>query len=157
MLLDSVQVKLNRDTESMVVTQAVRTVLEEAPAHLLSYLLDYFLLQVQSNDLMYKAPYHASPALDLAWRTGNTHAITHKPLRLGCGDMHSIVIWTDSCHLFGVTSEYYLDRNPDVLAKDSGRTSYIQPIKLDDVIALAYRQDGHGLVLRVAVCVKKTQ
>ena len=75
-LLDSVQVKLNRDTESRVVTQAVRTVLEDAPAHLLSYLLDYFLLQVQSNDLMYKAPYHASPALDLAWRAGNTHAIS---------------------------------------------------------------------------------
>ena len=92
MLLDSVQVKLNRDMESRVVTQAVRTVLEAAPAHLLSYLLDYFLLQVQANDLMYKAPYHASPALDLAWRAGNTHAISHKPLRQGCGDMHSLVI-----------------------------------------------------------------
>ena len=39
-LLDSVQVKLNRDTESRLVTQ-VRSVLE-APAHLLSYLLEYF-------------------------------------------------------------------------------------------------------------------
>ena len=52
MLLDSVQVKLNRDAESLVVTQAVRSVLEEAPAYLLSYLLDYFLLQVQSNDMV---------------------------------------------------------------------------------------------------------
>lgn len=51
-LLDSVQMKLNTDTESQVVTQAVHSVLEEAPVHLLSYLLDYFLLQVQSNDMM---------------------------------------------------------------------------------------------------------
>ena len=71
--------------------------------------------------------------------------------------MHSLVIWTDSCHLFGVTSEHYLDRNPDVLANDTGRTSYIQAVKLDDVIALAYRQDGHGLVLRVAICIKKNE
>ena len=156
-LLDSVQVKLNRDTESRVVTQAVRTVLEAAPAHLLSYLLDYFLLQVQSNDFMYKAPYHASPALDLAWRAGNTHAISHKPLRQGCGDMHSLVIWTDSCHLFGVTSEHYLDRNPDVLANDAGRTSYIQAVKLDDVVAVAYRQAGRGLIVRVAICIKKNE
>ena len=56
--------------ESQAVTEAVRTVLEAAPAHILSYLLDYFLLQVQSNDLMCKAPYHASPALDLAWENG---------------------------------------------------------------------------------------
>ena len=156
-LLDSVRVKLNRDTESQVVTQAVRSVLEEAPAHLLSYLLDYFLLQVQSNDMMYKAPYQASPALDIAWRAGNTHGLTHKPLRQGCGDMHSMVVWTDSSHLFGVTTEYFLDRNPEILAKDTGRTSYIQPIKLDDVIALAYKQDGHGLVIRVAICVKKNE
>ena len=50
-----------------------------------------------------------------------------------------MVVWTDSHHLFGVTSEYYLD------AKDSGRTSYVQPIKLDDVIALAYRRNGQVL------------
>ena len=143
MLLDSVQVKLNRDAESLVVTQAVRSVLEEAPAYLLSYLLDYFLLQVQSNDMMYKAPYQASPALDLAWRANTTHAVAHKPLRKGCGDMHSLVIWTDTCHLFGVTSEHYLDRNPEILAKDTGRTSYLQPIKLDDVIALAYTEEVH--------------
>ena len=90
---------------------------------------------------MYKAPYHASPALDLAWRAGNTHAISHKPLRQGCGDMHTLVIWTDSCYLFGVTSEHYLDRSPEVLAHDTGRTSYIQAVKLDDVLALAYRWD----------------
>ena len=143
--------------ESRAVTEAVRTVLEAAPAHILSYLLDYFLLQVQSNDLMYRAPYHASPALDLAWRAGNTHTISHKPLRQGCGDMHTLVIWTDSCYLFGVTSEHYLDRSPEVLAHDTGRTSYIQAIKLDDVLALAYRWDGRGLVIRVAICIKKTE
>ena len=71
--------------------------------------------------------------------------------------MHTLVIWTDSCHLFGVTSEHYLDRDPEVLAHDTGRTSYIQAIKLDDVLALAYRLDGRGLVVRVAICIKKTE
>ena len=155
-LLESVQVKLRRDVESQAVTEAVRTVLEAAPAHILSYLLDYFLLQVQSNDLMCKAPYHASPALDLAWRTDNTHALSHKPLRLGCGDMHTLVVWTNSCHLFGVTSEHYLNSDPEELAYDTGRTSYIQPVKLDDVLAVAYRSGGSGLVIRVAICIKKT-
>ena len=96
---------------------------EEAPAHLLSCLLDCFLLQVQSNAMMHKTPYQASPGLDIAWRVGNTHEITHKPLRQRCGDLDSMVVWTDSSHLFGVTSEYFLDKNPEILAKDKGCTS----------------------------------
>ena len=70
--------------------------------------------------------------------------------------MHSLVIWTDSCHLFGVTSEHYLDRNPDVLTTDAGRTSYIQAIKLDDVVAMAYRQAGR-LLVRAAIIIKKDE
>ena len=102
---DLKRVQLNTTTESQIVTQAIRSVLEDAPIHLLSYLLDYFLLQVQSNDMMYRAPCHASPKLDLAWRTGNTYPAS-EPVRLGCGDMHQFVVWTETHHVFGVTSEY---------------------------------------------------
>ena len=157
-LLESVQVKLRDETwRARRSLRLLEQSLKQPRLHILSYLLDYFLLQVQSNDLMYRAPYHASPALELAWRAGNTHAISHKPLRPGCGEMHTLVIWTDSCHLFGVTSEHYLDSDPEELAHDTGRTSYIQPIKLDDVLAVAYKSDGRGLVVRVAICIKKTE
>lgn len=70
--------------------------------------------------------------------------------------MHQFVVWTETHHVFGVTSEYYLNRNPQLLAGDTGRTSLIQPMKLDDVIALAYKGDGDGLVIKVAICVRET-
>ena len=68
-----------------------------------------------------------------------------------------MVVWTQSHFVFGVTSEYYLNRDPQLLALDTGRTSYIQPMKLDDVVVLAYKQQGHALALRVAISVKKNE
>lgn len=81
-LLDSVHVQLNTSTESQIVTQAIRSVPEDAPIHLLSYLLDYFLLQVQSNDMMYRAPCHASapchPPPSSTWHGAQgTHTLHH--------------------------------------------------------------------------------
>ena len=65
------------------------------------------------------------------------------------------MIWTEVHHLFGVTSEFYRERNPQLLAEDTGRTPFIQPVKLDDVIALAYRGEGGGLLIKVGIIVKK--
>ena len=66
------------------------------------------------------------------------------------------MIWIETHHVFGVTSEY-LKRSPQELAKDKGNSSFIQPIKLDDVIALAYKLDDDGLAIKVAVCIKNNE
>ena len=42
------------------------------------------------------------------------------------------------------------------MATDAGRTYYIQAIKLDDVVAISYRQAGRFFV-RVAVIIKKNE
>ena len=64
------------------------------------------------------------------------------------------MIWIETHYVFGVTSKYYLKRSPQELAKDKGNSSFIQPIKLDDMIALAYKFDDDGLAIKNAICKK---
>ena len=48
--------------------------------------------------------------------------------------MRQFVVWTETHHVFSVTAEYYLKKDPEEeLAEDKGNSSFIQL----DVVALA--------------------
>ena len=151
------EVKLTTSDFSQVVSDAIRAVLENAPAYLLPYLLDYFLLQLQANDLTLKPPYQSSATLCVIRGTEETAKVYFKFLKLGCAGMHHFMIWTQVANVFGFTTLHYQDRCPEELVEDTGKVPLIQPINLDDVLALAFRVDDGTLRLKVGICVRKTE
>ena len=59
-LVAMVQVRLRQNTCNQDVAEAVKAVLSDTSAHLLSYLLDYFLLQLQTTEWAMPKPYTVS-------------------------------------------------------------------------------------------------
>ena len=71
--------------------------------------------------------------------------------------MRHFMMWTEVANVFGFAALYDLGQSPEQLGSGRGKTPLIQPVKLDDVLALAIRGDGGKIKLKVGICVRKTE
>lgn len=79
-------------------------VLKDTPCHLPSYLLDYYLAQLQASDWALASPYMASPSVNMAWKHEDGIELHVKKLRSGCYDIDHMLLTTEAWHVFGFTS-----------------------------------------------------
>ena len=80
---------------------ALKLVLADTPPHLLVYLLDYFLQQLQSSYWAERTPYALSVKADQLSRGKNPLQIYVKMLRPGCGGMHQYIMHTEVRYVYG--------------------------------------------------------
>ena len=99
-LLELVEVRLRHATgQNEYVKATVATILQTSPCHLLSYLLDYFLCQLQVGDWYMAPPYQTSPKIAIQWNDGDQLVtVKTKLLRNGCLGTVQFLVWTQTEH-----------------------------------------------------------
>ena len=143
-LLDSIQVRMGTTTCSEDVANALKLVLANTPPHLLVYLLDYFLQQLQSSYWAERTPYALSVKTDQLSRSKDPLQISAKMLRLGCGGMHQYLMTTAEHHVYGFADPTHKTTTVVDLAGMQGRNPPLLALKADDVLAFSSWDDANN-------------
>ena len=142
-LLNSIQVRMGTTTCSEDVANALKLVLANTPSHLLVYLLDYFLQQLQSSYWAERTPYALSVKAYQLSRNQDPLQISAKMLRLGCGGMHQYLMTTEDHHVFGFADPQHKTTTVVDLAGIQGRNPPLLALKVDDVLAFSSWDDAN--------------
>ena len=140
-LINSIQVRMGTTTCSEDVANALKLVLANTPSHLLVYLLDYFLQQLQSSYWAERTPYALSVKADQLSRGKDPLQISAKMLRLGCGGMHQYIMTTEVHHVYGFADPKHKTTTVVDLAGLQGRNPPLLALKADDVLAFSSWDD----------------
>ena len=141
-LINNIQVRLGTSTCSEDVANALKLVLADTPPHLLVYLLDYFLQQLQSSCWAERTPYATSIKTSQLSRGDNPLLIQVKFLRPGCGGMHQYIMHTEVQCVYGFADPKHRDSTLVSLAGHAGRNPPLIALKSDDVLAFSSWDDG---------------
>ena len=157
-LLELVEVRLRHASGNNEHVKAiVSAMLKNTPCHLLSYLLDYFLCQLQVGDWCIAPPYQASPKVAMQWQ-GNDQLVTLKIrlLRHGCLGTAQFLAVTQSDAVFGFAAVGHLTETPEALASDASSSPLIAPLRVDDCLAVVVHDiETRQLEVRVCICMRE--
>ena len=157
-LLGLVEVRLRHASGNNVQAKTVvAAMLKSTPCHLLSYLLDYFLCQLQVGDWYVAPPFLASPKVaSLLQGRQQPVTLTMKLLRKGCLGTTQYLATTQSDYVFGYAEAGRLNESPEALAGDASSSPLVVPLRVDDCMAIvAHNEDTGQLEATIGICVRK--